>query len=243
MKETASKKRTKALPWVGISTVACLVALIILLWVNFWHYADRDKPWWWVDVFNVGASVATGLLVSFLVYWLVEVLPERRRRRLLKNNLRYIYRDLKRDILGEVVAASVKGGRHDLLLDMDSIDKLMEVKAFREAFDGGHEANEGFYAFENQMDERTPEFEEIILKLKMLSRQIAYTLQSYPFEDAKLFAFFKELEMTLLRLENTEPGYDSSKLLCAFIHQMFTGFSWIDGHRGHDVVEKMIADI
>jgi hypothetical protein len=47
-----------------------------------------------------GASVATGLLVSFLVYWLVEVLPERRRRRLLKDNLRYIYRDLKRDILG-----------------------------------------------------------------------------------------------------------------------------------------------
>jgi hypothetical protein len=49
--------------------------------------------------------------------------------------------------------------------------------------------------------------------------------------------------MTLLRLENTEPGYDSSKPLCAFIHQMFTGFSWIDGHRGYDVVEKMIADI
>jgi hypothetical protein len=86
---------------------------------------------------------------------------------------------------------------------MDAIEKLMEVKAFREVFDGGHEANEGFYAFENQMDKKTPEFEEIILKLKMLSRQVAYTLQSYPFEDAKLFAFFEQLEMTLLRLENT----------------------------------------
>ena len=244
MTATEGKKRGKAWPWVGISAVACLVVLAVLLWMDFCHYADGAKPWWWADVFNVGASVLTGVLVSFLVYWLVEVLPEKRRRRLLKDNLRFIYRDLKRDILGEVVSASCKGGRHDLCsLTSDTIDKLMEVGAFRAAFDGGREADEGFYAFENQMDERTPEFEEIILKLKMLSRQVAFALQSYPFEDAELFGFFKRLEMTLLRLEHTEPGYDSSKLLCAFIYQMFTGFSWVEGHRGYDVVEKTIDGI
>ena len=238
-----SRKERTAFSWVALFAIVCIVVLVALLWINFCYYGKGEKPWWWPDAFNVGASVVTGLLVSFLVYRLVEVLPEQRRQRLLKDNLRFVYRDLKRDILGEVAAASIKGGRSDLSETYDDTDKLMYVNAFRAAFDGGREAHEGFYAFENQMDERTPEFEEIVLKLKMLSRQVAFALESYPFEDAKLFGFFKQLEMTLLRLEQTEPGYDSSKPLCAFIHQMFTGFSWIDGYRGYDVVDKMIEDI
>lgn len=227
----------------AVSSAVCAAVLAGLLWADFFWYGSGAKPWWWADVFNVGVGVVVSVLVSLAIYWFVEGFPERHRRRLLKDSLRFSYSGLKRDILGAVVAASVKGGRHDLVLTEDDIDKLMEVKAFRAAFDGGRQGHEGFYAFENQMDERTPEFEEIILKLKMLARQVAYALEHYPFEDAELFGYFKQLEMLLMRLEQTEPGYDSSKPLCAFIYRMFTGYSFIEGHRGYDVLGKKIEDM
>ena len=55
----------------------------------------------------------------------------------------------------------------------------MDVENFKAAFAQGSEANEGFYAFENQMSDETPEFREIVLNLQMLSKQIEFVLHNY----------------------------------------------------------------
>lgn len=62
-------------------------------------------------------------------------------------------------------------------------------------------------------------------------------------EDEKLFSFFKRLELMLLSLQRSQPGYDEAKPLCRFIYEMFSGFNIVEGHRGYDPIEKMIADI
>lgn len=222
--------------WFGFN-LAVFAALLI------YNFSSGSKPSWWVDAFAVAVNIVAGGLVSFFFYWLVVYGPERRRRAVIKENLRRMYRNIKRGILYQVIFASIKGGRHDLQADTDTIGKLMTPEGFKAAFDGGQEANEGFYAFANQMTEETIEYRQIILELEMLAKQIEFVLHSYTLDDERVFGFFKRLELMLLTLQRSQPGYDESKSLCRFIDEMFTGFNFFEGDRGYDIIEKMIADI
>lgn len=188
-------------------------------------------------------SMLAGGLVSFFFYWLVVYEPERRKRRILKSNLSKMYLRIKEDILYQVIFASQKGGRRDLQANQCTIKKLLTVEGFKDAFSGGREADEGFYAFENQMSDDTPEFQEIVLNLELLAKQIEFVLHNYTIDDEYLFDFFKRLELMLLRLRNSSPGYDESKPLCGFIYQFFSGWDPIYGYLGYVVIDKMIADI
>ncbi len=81
------------------------------------------------------------------------------------------------------------------------------------------------------------------LSLQMLSKQIEFALHNYSMDDQKLFDFFKRLEMMLLALQQSKPGYDDCKGLCRFIWEIFAGWDWIEGDRGFDLIEKMIGDV
>lgn len=216
-----------------------LAALMALVTVHFATNLSSIK--WWADVFAVAANLLAGGLVSFLFYFLVVHLPERRKKAIIKTNLQRLYRTLKHDILLSVVLASIKGGRHDLSADTETLEKLMSPEGFKEAFAKGREADEGFYAFENQMSDNTWEFRQIVLSLQMLSKQIDYLLHNYIIEEQEAFDFFKRLELLLMRIQSNGPGYDESKRLCTFIWEIFAGWNWIDGDIGQDEVQQMIG--
>ncbi|MFP3457377.1 hypothetical protein R0J89_14070, partial [Psychrobacter sp. SIMBA_152] len=150
---------------------------------------------------------------------------------------------IKEDILYNVVFASIKGGRVDLKASPDTIENLLTVQGFKDTFSGGGQANEGFYAFENQMSDDTPEFREIVLNLEVLAEQIQFVLHNYSMDDENLFDFFKRLEQLLVRLRSSSSGYDESKPLCSFIYQIFSGWSPVDGYLDRPLIDKMIADI
>lgn len=229
--------------WESVTTwfVTNLVAFGVLLTVHFASNVTAMR--WWADIFGLTSNLLAGGLVSFLFYFLVVHLPEARRKTIIKNNLQKVYYSIKKDILWEVVQASIKGGRKDLTLDFDAIEKLMIPDNFEAAFKDGREADEGFYAFQNQMSDDTLEFRQILLFFEMLSRQIEFVLHNYDIEDQNAFDFFKRLELMLLQLRATGPGYDESKPLCRFIWEVYAGWNWIDGHRGYDIIQKMIDDI
>ena len=219
-----------------------VILLAVVLGVHF-SCLVQPRPTWWADAFAVTSSVFAGGLVSFFFYWLVVHVPDRRKRLIIKGNLRQVYQNIKKDILYQVIFASQKGGRRDLQADAETIDKLMTVEGFKEAFQGGRKADEGYYAFKNQMSDDTPEFREILLNLEMLAKQIDFVLHNYAMDDEQLFGFFKRFELMLLSLRRSSPGYDESKPLCRFIYEMFSGWNFIEGDRGYDIIEKMIADI
>lgn len=78
--------------WFGINVV-------LLLGLLLYHFSTIPKPQWWVDAFSVLVNLAAGGLVSFLFYYLVVYFPDRRKKRIIKANLRRMYRNIKRDIL------------------------------------------------------------------------------------------------------------------------------------------------
>jgi hypothetical protein len=138
-----------------------LTALLIL---------PPDTAFRYVAAANAVLSIGTGGLVSFVFYYLVNARSERRRRTLLHGSVARSYREAKEHIAWAILHASQKGGRNDLEADVDTHAKVMTVAGFKALFEGGRQSHEGFYAFTNQMSDRTPEFDEIILSLRAISR-------------------------------------------------------------------------
>jgi hypothetical protein len=99
------------------------------------------------------------------------------------------------------------------------------------------------YAFENQMMERTTEFEELVLNLRILSNHFNYILTNYQIKGQETFNYFKGLEIFLIKLQFSKPGYDESKPLCRFIWEVFAGWSFVSGARDYDIIEKAITEL
>lgn len=222
---------------------ALMLSMFVLVIANDILSVRWTDMVWWEHFYSLSVPFLTGGIVSFLFFFLVVYVPDRRKRRLIKEYLRQFYRTLKRDILYEVTFACKKGGRRDLGASSDTVKKLLTVEGYRKAFRGGKNADEGIYAFRNGLCVDGSEYREIVWHLQVLAKQIDYVLRKYPFADPKIFDFFKRLEVSLLSWRDSEPGYDESKRLSGFLGEIFGGFSIIDGYRGYDIVEKMIEEI
>lgn len=190
--------------------------------------------------FSAALSIGTGGVVSFLFYYLVNERLERRRRRLLRNSVQDAYWEAKRNIALAVIHASQKGGRKDLSADSETIDRALTVPGFRSLFEGGRENDEGFYAFMNEMSARTPEYDEIVFNLKVIGRAAERLIDNGAVDDRRTYGFFVRLGTMIERIQLSGPGYDESKLLCGLIWEMFAGWNFIDGHLGHDPIQRVI---
>jgi len=103
-------------------------------------------------------------------------------------------------------------------------------------FEGGRQADEGYYAFQNEMSERTPEFDEIVFNLKTIGRAATRLVDGGVVLDRANYNMLVRLSTVVERIERNGAGYDESKLLCGFIWEMFTGWSSIEGYRDRDVI-------
>ncbi|MYA30143.1 MAG: hypothetical protein F4Y31_02815 [Gammaproteobacteria bacterium] len=240
---TSAQKVPKLLSSVFFWFVLTLVLFVLAVGSEYLGIFLASRPWW-DRLYGLSTPFLTGGLVSFFFYFLVVWVPEHRKRKAIKNDFRKFYRDLKEDIAVQIIFASKKGGRKDLRVDGNTEKRLVTVGGFREAFSGGREADEGFYAFSNGLDEGGGEFQEIQWLLRMLAKEIDYVLHNYTITDAKTRKFFKRLEVRLLGLgELKVDDYEDNKLLCRFIYEIFAGFTHVTGNRGYDIVEKMIEDL
>jgi hypothetical protein len=193
--------------------------------------------------FNAALSIATGGLVSFSFYYIVNERLERRRRRLIQASLEKTYLEAKRRIAYAIIHASRRGGRLDLSPSSGTIDDALTVSGFRRLFDGGREGDEGFYAFENEMSYPNPEFEEIIFNLRTVARASERLIDNNAVDDEKTYDFIVRLSALIERIERNGAGYDESKLLCGFILQMFRGWDSIEGDLGYDPILRTIQSI
>ena len=220
--------------------VSILFALLIAYDISNLHYTSHE---WWEDIYSPSLGILIGSFTSFLFYFLVVFLPERKKRNIIKANFEKLYKNIKKDILYQIIFASQKGGRTDLSANSETLDSLMTIDGFRATFEGGREGNEGFYAFRNYIGDDVPEYREIILSLQVLSKQVDFILHNYPITSKEVFDFFKRLEIFLMRIEKIGPGYEEEKPLSRFIWEIYAGASWIEGNRGYDIIEKMIEEI
>jgi hypothetical protein len=192
------------------------------------------------SAFNAALSIGTSGIVAFIFYYVVNERLERKKRDKVRKGALQTYRDAKRNIALAIIHASQKGGRADLSADYDTIDKALSIVGFNKLFEGGQQADEGFYAFENQMSNHTPEYDEIIFNLKIIGRAFDRLVDNTHLNDSKSYNYFARLDALMRRIERNGPGYDESKLLCRFIWEIFAGWNVVQGPIGYDPIERAI---
>lgn len=230
--------------FVSSLTFLFIINIILLLALSFLQFSGYMVRFpWWEDAYAIASNILISCFVSFVFFFLLVYVPESRRRKMLRQNALSVYRSVKRDILRNVLAASIKGGRKDLSSSEDVLDKLMHPHEFRERFEKGSLGDEGFYAFANQMSDETYEFIEIVNQLKVLSHHLNFLMHNFPFRDERLFGYVTRLEQLLLRIQTSGAGYDESKPLCRYIYQVYAGWDWVSGYTGYDPVEKSLRDL
>ncbi len=229
--------------WFWFSIIIVGYVFIISVEYKWFESPFRDQSSW--DVFYaIVPQFLVGFIVSCFFYFLVVFVPERRKRNIIKTNLIGQYQRIKRGILSEVISASRNGGISDLQNDEPTIQKLLTIDGFKDVFLNNYEnANEGYYAFLNYIDDDCPELDEIFLNMQILNRHIIFVLQNFSISDQSVFDFFKGLESYLRRFETTGRTGEDRKVLSRFILEIFAGYSFVNPNRDYDIIEKMIKDI
>ncbi len=225
--------------WATLAVFAALFLTALILPLSNEQLATPA----YAPLFNALLSVGIGGVVSFTFYYIVNVRTERHRRNLARNNARQVYREAKRNIAYAVIHASQKGGRHDLIADSKTVEAMLSTHSFKEMFQNGRQGDEGFFAFANQMSDPTPEHDEIVFNLKIVSRAAERLIDNNVVDDRRLYDFFVRLSTMIARIERNGAGYDESKLLCNFIWEIFAGWNFVEGHLGYDPIDHHLAGI
>lgn len=226
------------LEWIALLGFALLTSGSLVAFSVF----PNDQVIRYTPALNVALAIGTSGIVAFIFYYVVSERIEVRRRDLVKQGALRSYRNAKHDIALAVIQASRKGGRSDLVADHSTIERALTVDGFKAMFDGGQQADEGFYAFENQMSDPTPEYDEIVLNLQIIGRAVDRLIDANLLDNPEAYNSLVRLDAMLRRIERNGAGYDESKLLCSFIWQIFTGWNFIDGNLGYDPIERAIRN-
>ena len=216
-----------------------LVALTLLTLaavVGIWKYSGLD-PSREVSpiVFGVSTSYVAGVIVWLLVAWL----PERRRRGILRTNLRNHY-SLFREELAHILLRAAAGGSY--AIDIELPKKLSEPSAFREYFRVNQ--NQNWYDALNGLQSHPEVLQDLILEIDLFANEIASVVAKVEFDDAEPLAFFKRLMHHVQRLRNASVYSDDQvKYLGNFVWEIMALWSIIDGQRKADIVDTMIGRI
>lgn len=224
------------------SFIAILYSFTILISIET-SKSKLSQEAWWGDFYTIASPLLSGAIVSFIFFYLVVKIPENRRAKIIKNQFKKSFDNIKRSILKDVISASINGGRYDLQIDHDTVENLMTVWGFEATFKGGERGHEGFYAFRNHMSGDALEYRDILIDLHMLSREIDFLLNNIEMHNEDLFIFFKKLQRYLTRVEKIGPGYNEEKELSNLIWDLYGQFCFIEGNLGYNRIQRAVNEL
>lgn len=175
-------------------------------------------------------------LASMLFYALLVRLPELRKRRRMRRNLERQYRNFKRDCLYEIL------GIVNVTIDPKLVTELEDQKSFKTYFKTQQTAaQDRWHVFLNNIQEH--HLASILQALERLYEEVTFTVETVDIPDDETFEFFKQYQDAMHAVRSSRIGYDEIKPLSRFLWEVLSGFNFVTGYRGEDVVAKMIRAI
>ncbi len=186
-------------------------------------------------IFNLSVSYIASVILWALAVWL----PERRRRAILRTNLRNHYKLFREEVV-HILLRAAAGGSHAIEIDLPK--KLAEPESFREYF--SRNQNKNWYDALNGLQGNPEVLQDLLLEIDLLSTEIASAVAKVEFDDSEPLSFFKRLTHHVQRLKSASVySYDQVKYLGNFVWEVLALWSIIDGQRKDDIVESMIGRI
>jgi hypothetical protein len=217
----------------GTQTAVFLLAVLALAFCLLYIQIQSTANSYRGNVLELGNAIAISTIAAFIFYVFQVLIPERRRKDIVKHNFEQQWKDFKKDFICQFLWAS-KG-----VVEGDLPEKLCDVKAFREfAREGNGDGTEGWYGVLNGLEDH--HIRDLVIALDRLKNEVLFLLNNVRIDDPEVFAFFKRLSHVEYELRNTNLHDDSLKTFSHFVWEVFAGWSHAEGEKDYDIVQAMI---
>jgi len=185
---------------------------------------------------TIAFNLSVGYLSSVFFWILVVYLPERSRRRFLRETLARRYTEFKREIVQIFIWASGEGRDVQFVEDL-AIDHVQ----FKEYFGS---RNDRWYAVLNGIQSSELRMHELSLAMKIFANEVAYLLNNVSIDDPVIHRVLKQLNESIIR--QTELGgdlHDRVKSVGNFLWTILARWNFVEGQAEDDIIEKIIERI
>ena len=227
-----SIREQRRFDWFLVGLAVLTVAAVLGIWRYGGIGATRPTN---SIILSVSTSYIAGVIVWLLVVWL----PERRRRSILRTNFRNHYALFREDIAHVLLRAAAGGS---FSIDLELPKKLAAPTAFREYF--SERGNQNWYDVLNGLQANPDVLEDLLLEIDLFASEVASVVAKVEFDDLEPLAFFKRLTHYVQRLKSASVySHDQVKYFGNFVWEIMALWSFVEGQRKEDIVEKMIDRI
>ena len=188
-------------------------------------------------------GIALSTIAASIFYLFQVVIPDRKRKRIIKNNFKQHYTQFKESSIFIFLSALGRGA------DFTLVKKLLILEEFKHYFkeeinDDGDDGDDRWHSVINGMNEKL--LKDLIIELEVIYQEIEFFLNNTYIEDEEIFAFFKRFKSLIHPLKSITPSeyysskYDEMKHLSQFLWELFAGWSWVKNYRTNDLFEEML---
>jgi hypothetical protein len=217
--------------WPGfwVSTT-CLFAILLIAWsTTDWTVRDCKQA-----AFDFGLAV----LVSLLIYVLLSLWPEKKKKVALQAYLNDRYEDLRDELIPQYLWAC------NLPVDHDTVLSLGNQNEFKEFFKQPvNDSQDRWHLVANELENSQERFIAVLTALKRFQTEldVCVTLSAVNIEQGG-FARLRLLSQALKRTREQAvlKEHEGVKHLCMFLWSLHTGWSFVDGYTNTDHVSESI---
>jgi hypothetical protein len=193
-----------------------------------------------LEQFSTGNQIAFDLSVGVLsaigMFYLLVRLPEYERKSRVKRHLSASYVSFKRAVI-QILVGAIQGH-----YDSDTVERLMEQRAFRDFFKEPFVPGQDRWAgVANKMDEHI--LRQIILETEVLLNEFQHALSVLDVRDPEVYNFLKRVSEALYRAKNWSSDYDGTKQVLGFFWHVLAGWSFVSGYSEREYIADMIEEL
>lgn len=211
-----------------------IVAVLVFIFVNV--YSPCLREYFWGSVLN---DILIGVIVSYVFYYVIVYIPNKRREQIIKNNYKKQIETFKTSIITTLLC-SLTGGYTGV--DGWSYKDLFINKNFKDFFHTPvSETQDRWEDIATNLQNNHDNVNDIVMEFKTLEEESRFVLNKLEIQDERIYVFLKRISKVTYKLRKYDPETDDIKSLMLFLWQIFAGWSWIDGYSEEDIF-KIIDD-
>lgn len=201
----------------------------------FYIYTSRmpEKLIFMSEIMDFIYGIALATIAAYIFYIFQIFIPEKKRRKIVKENFKLNYTLFKRDCISIFLSILYPSYESDLPEQLSSSQEFK--KYFKENF--ARDQNR-WHVVLNGLNENS--IKKLLVQFEILSKEVDFFINNIGLIDEEVFAFLKRLKIAIYSLKKTSGDYDEIRMLSSFLWELFAGWSFVSGYRKNDIFEEML---
>lgn len=182
-------------------------------------------------------NLSTGIVTAVLTYFLFVRIPEARKKRRIRAHLSRTFQDTKINLIRTYLSI-VGGGSYPSTLPEELLDQDTFRSYFKEDIAPGMSR---WDAVANGLNQYW--LKEFAAEMEILRNELQFALAAIEPSNADDYYTLKSVAAWTIRSRSIDLSSDDSKPLLRGLWELHTGFNFINGYMGKDVIADGIASL